>query len=243
MAWHRVGDKPLSEAMHFIVHLLNTSVPRLYRIYNISHKTCTPFCLFCVVVATISALATSVHWLHYSDVTMSAIASQITRITSVYSTVCSGADKKNQSTLSLAFVRGIHRWAVNSPHKGPVTWKRFPFHDVTMEWGKAVKLMPWSPPRQIFDPTSHVTRKRIQFCFNGDLPVKPLFADRDSWEIEPIFSPLLLGTRGRPVINKTVLRVLVSHQHLSEREPSFELTLVFLLHVMFLNIIYSFTQH
>ena len=30
------------------------------------------------------------------------------------------------------FVSGIHRWLVNSPHKGPVTWKMFPFDDVIM---------------------------------------------------------------------------------------------------------------
>ena len=30
------------------------------------------------------------------------------------------------------FVRGIHRWAVDSPHKGPVTWTMFPCHDVFM---------------------------------------------------------------------------------------------------------------
>ena len=29
-------------------------------------------------------------------------------------------------------VRGIHRWPVYSPHKGPVTWKMFPFDDVIM---------------------------------------------------------------------------------------------------------------
>ena len=40
--------------------------------------------------------------------------------------------KKNQSSASLAFVRGIHRWPVNSLHKGPVTRKLFPFHDVIM---------------------------------------------------------------------------------------------------------------
>ena len=34
--------------------------------------------------------------------------------------------------LSLAFVRGFHRWPVNSPHKGPVTRKMFPFDDVIM---------------------------------------------------------------------------------------------------------------
>ena len=38
--------------------------------------------------------------------------------------------KKRQSSASLAFVRGIHRWPVNSPHKGPVTRKMFPFDDV-----------------------------------------------------------------------------------------------------------------
>ena len=31
---------------------------------------------------------------------------------------------------SLAFVRGIHRWPVNSPHKWPVTRNIFPFDDV-----------------------------------------------------------------------------------------------------------------
>ena len=29
-------------------------------------------------------------------------------------------------------MRGIHRWPVNSPHKGPVTRKMFPFDDVIM---------------------------------------------------------------------------------------------------------------
>ena len=62
---------------------------------------------------------------------MGAIASQITSLTIVYSAVCSGADeRKHQSSASLAFVRGIHRWPVNSPHKWPVTQKVFPFDDV-----------------------------------------------------------------------------------------------------------------
>ena len=44
-----------------------------------------------------------------------------------------GADqRKLQSSVSLAFVRGIHRWSVDSPHKGPVTRKIFPFYDVIM---------------------------------------------------------------------------------------------------------------
>ena len=47
---------------------------------------------------------------HYGDVIMSAMASQITNVSIVYSAVCSGADqRKHQSSTSLAFVRGIHR--------------------------------------------------------------------------------------------------------------------------------------
>ena len=67
---------------------------------------------------------------------MSAIASQITSITIVYSTVCSGADqRKHQSSASLAFVTVLHRWPVNSPHKGPVIRKNFPFDDVILTTG------------------------------------------------------------------------------------------------------------
>ena len=64
---------------------------------------------------------------------MNAIASQITTLTIVYSTIYSGADqRKDQSPTSLAFVRGIHQGPVNSPHKGPVTREMFPFDDVIM---------------------------------------------------------------------------------------------------------------
>ena len=72
----------------------------------------------------------------YNDVIMSSMASQITSLTIVYSTVYSRADqRKHQSSASLAFVRGIHRWPVNSPHKWPVTRKMFPFDDVIMDRG------------------------------------------------------------------------------------------------------------
>ena len=73
---------------------------------------------------------------------MGAMASQITSLTIVYSTVYSGADqRKYQSSASLAFVWGIHRSPVNSPHqgpvnspyKGPITRKMFPFDDVIMD--------------------------------------------------------------------------------------------------------------
>ena len=70
---------------------------------------------------------------YYSDVIIGTMGSQITSLTIVYSTVYSGADQtKHQSSASQAFARGILRWHVNSPHKGPVTRKMFPFGDVIM---------------------------------------------------------------------------------------------------------------
>ena len=72
---------------------------------------------------------------HYDDVIMTTMASQITSLTIVYSTVYSDADQiKHQSSASLAFVWEIHRVPVNFPHKGPVTRKMFPFDDVIMWW-------------------------------------------------------------------------------------------------------------
>ena len=60
--------------------------------------------------------------IYYRDGIMGAMASQITCLTIVYSTVYSGADqRKYQSSASLAFVRGIPQWSMNSPHKWPVT--------------------------------------------------------------------------------------------------------------------------
>ena len=67
---------------------------------------------------------------------MSAMASQITSLSIVYSSAYSDTDEsKYQSSAPLAFARGIHGWPVNSPHKGPVTRKMFPFGDVIMNSG------------------------------------------------------------------------------------------------------------
>ena len=64
---------------------------------------------------------------------MGMMASQMTSLTIVYSIIYSDADqRKHQSSASLAFVQGIHRGPVNSPHKWPVTQKMFPFDDVIM---------------------------------------------------------------------------------------------------------------
>ena len=56
---------------------------------------------------------------HCSDVIMSAMASHITGVSIVYSTVCAGPDqRKHQRFVPLAFVRGIS-------HKRPVARKMF----------------------------------------------------------------------------------------------------------------------
>ena len=110
--------------------------------------------------------------LHYSDVIMGEVVSQIASLTIVYSTVYSNADqRKQQSSASLAFVRGIHRWPGNSPHKGPVTRKMFPFDDVIMiqicishfnqyslvdsPWGKI--------PSWVWQEVNHWFRKLTEF--------------------------------------------------------------------------------
>ena len=90
---------------------------------------------------------------------MSAIASQITSLTIVYSTVYPGVDlSKHQNSASLAFVWGIHRGPVNSPHKWSVTRKMFPFDDVIMrhlvfciafEFGMEVGHSTIGPPSEI----------------------------------------------------------------------------------------------
>ena len=105
------------------------------------------------------------------DVIMGAIASLITSLTIVYSTVYSDEDqRKHQSSASLAFVWGIHRGAVNSPHKWPVTWKMFPFDDVIVCfslrqlrksecWARIVRTR---NPRDCLPPADHLMIDKVR---------------------------------------------------------------------------------
>ena len=64
---------------------------------------------------------------------MSEIASQIIRVSIVRSIVYSGADqRKKQRPASLAFVKELHGWPVDSPHKRSVKRQMFSFDDVIM---------------------------------------------------------------------------------------------------------------
>ena len=83
-----------------------------------THMLNCHFQFFACFVCSFFMSSLSSNWRHYGNVIMDAMASQITSLTIVYSTVYSGADqRKHQSSASLAFVRGIHRGSVNSPHK------------------------------------------------------------------------------------------------------------------------------
>ena len=96
-----------------------------------THSTIVLYLQASVTSAKYWLLSPGLHAFHYSDVIMGAMASQITNVSIVHSIVCSGANqRKHQSSASLASVRGIHRGPVNSPYKGPVTRKMFPFGDV-----------------------------------------------------------------------------------------------------------------
>ena len=70
--------------------------------------------------------------LHYNDVIMSTIASQIISLTIVFSVYSDTDQRKYQSSASLAFVRVIHRRPVNSLHKWQ--WRGKCFHLMTTSW-------------------------------------------------------------------------------------------------------------
>ena len=92
--------------------------------------------------------------LHYTDVIMTTIASQITSLTVVYSTVYSDADqRKHQSSASLAFVWGIHRDRWIPRTKGQLRGKCF--HLMTSSWfveflGPVVHIPSWDGSRKSF---------------------------------------------------------------------------------------------
>ena len=144
MGWRLPGDKPLPELM--------------------PPSSVTPICSTRWGWVKITSLTLEHSYDHYDDVTVNLMASQITSLTIVYSTVYSGADqRKHQSSASLAFVRGIHRAPVNSPHKWPVTRKMFPFDDVIM-CPVDRKIFSWNKQVYNFVPTINVKRNERSAC-------------------------------------------------------------------------------
>ena len=88
---------------------------------------------------------------------MGTMASQITSLAIVYSTVYSDADQRK------------HRGPVNSPHKWPVTLKMFPFDDVIMNiWIPCVLSMPYSPIGNMY-VICYTFGKKFMNCYSFDL--------------------------------------------------------------------------
>ena len=136
---------------------------------------------------------------------MGTIASHITSLTIVYSIVYSDADqRKLQSSASLAFVRGIHRGPMNSPHKWPVTRKKFPFDDVIMfillgVWDTwlDLKFNPYTKKRFYSEKTLFVNRINVRESgvytkFSGRLFEEPF-----PWLIQK-FPCILIFKTGQP---------------------------------------------
>ena len=116
-AWLLLSYRELLVRMSpFLTESCVTLVPKLFNGYILSLLN-TPNKLWKAGIYLIGNYRnTVVVRRHYIDVIMSAIASQITSLTIVYSTVYSGTDeRKHQSFASLAFVRGIHRWIPPPP--------------------------------------------------------------------------------------------------------------------------------
>ena len=154
----------------------------------------------------------SVKWgKHYDDVIMGAIASQITSLTIVYSIVYSDADqRKHQSSVSLAFVRGIHRWPVNSPHKWPVTRKMLPFDDVIMDIfnviGHSRFLFVWQQSHNLWEKTcdrQQRLQQRVSFIIAEILPLNKGMAFFRAmvfiWSSLAIALPILFTINSQPL--------------------------------------------
>ena len=132
-------------------------------------------------------------------------ASRITSITIaiVYSTVYSGADeRKHQTSASLAFVWRIERWPVNSPHKGPMMRKMFPFDDVIMEW---IFVRKWIHGSFVQDDFSLIN------CVHYDVT---------KWKHFPHYRPFVRGMhrspRGEGVYFQQILAILIQFHHFFE---------------------------
>ena len=113
--------------MHHILFMAST--PEVLMIHT--RKRCGCHGIWCIPSLILQAKRfeeTSVQWRHNEK---DGVSNH--NVSIIYLAICSGADQRKQpSSMSLAFVMGIHRWSVDSPHKGPVTRKMFPFDDVTM---------------------------------------------------------------------------------------------------------------
>ena len=114
------------------------------------------------------------------------MASQISSLISVYSTIYSGADqRKHQSSASLAFVRGIHRWPVNSPYK--YVW-RPPKRDIYVRNGDVCLRIERIPVTGIGNCWRHYGYRQIKCAICGTRNVISAFVYRCSTNVTGLLS-------------------------------------------------------
>ena len=153
---------------------------------------------------------------HYNDVIMNAMAPQITSLTIVYSTFYSGTyQRKHQSSASLAFVRGIHRWLGNSPHKGPVTRNMSPFDDVIMICSSSRRTHTSPSPHTLHSVSSVRLHAKWQISGRDHSGQKCRFmwVWLKTYTQPRAFAPLSLLTKliSTPLSCKTHCKVLLAH--------------------------------
>ena len=141
--------------------------------------------------------------------------------------------RKHQSFASLAFVREIHRWPVNSPHKWPVTRKMFPFDDVIMKvWNMIFAKL----TRRGDVGQNSESSWRIHRCQHSHKCLRPswsspfesceepyIYHDRmDTFSSSLTFcegNPLIAS--GRPEMENFDFSFLVSQKRLLNKQPNF----------------------
>ena len=126
--WTFIDQESIPQTVYNPIRMIWKLISSKYRSdHAIGSQLCTSRQPGCRDVCKIK---TSLQWRHHDR---DGVSNNLPSI--AYSTVYSGTDERShQSSASLAFVWGIHRWLMNSPHKGQVTPKMFPFDDVIMVW-------------------------------------------------------------------------------------------------------------
>ena len=123
-----ISNNKISLIIHFIIIIfVHIIICKILIRQNRVHRWCIVF------LQLTDSMVGGISGDHYDDVIMTTIASQITSLTVVYSTVYSDADQsKHQKVRVTGLCVGNSPGPVNSPHKGPVTRKMFPFDNVIM---------------------------------------------------------------------------------------------------------------
>ena len=114
-----------------LMNVLSASCAKMFKYTNSFQKRLQKRSSYFTLVLAMQHMNGRAPIHHYNDVIMSLMAYLIISLTIVYPSINSVTDqRKHQSSATLAFGQGIHRWPVNFQHKWPVTREIFPFDNV-----------------------------------------------------------------------------------------------------------------